>query len=147
MLPRTEVEKLDGRLYPLDLGGFPMAFAEDLKQLAEQVRKRQVNVKGEEAAKQALILPFLSLLGFDIYDPTIVQPEFVADFAKKASKGPLEKVDYALQAGGVPIIFMECKAADTALPNHGAQLAAVLQLVPFGQARDHRQWGELPLLH
>jgi hypothetical protein len=105
-----------------DEGEF-MAFADDLKQLSEQVRKRQVNVKGEEATKQSLILPFLTLLGFDIYDPMIVKPEYIADFAKKKSNGQMEKVDYALQVAGQPAIFIECKAVEAQLPNHDAQLA------------------------
>ena len=106
-----------------------MAFLDDLKQHSEQIRKRQPNVKGEEATKQALILPFLQLLGFDIYDPTVVQPEFIADFAKKKANGQMEKVDFALHAGGHPIMFIECKAVDTQLPMHDAQLARYFNAV------------------
>ena len=47
-----------------------MELSEDLRQLSEQVKKRQAFIKGEEATKQALILPFLQTLGYDIYDPT-----------------------------------------------------------------------------
>ena len=43
------------------------AFFDQLQRLAEQVRKRLPHVRGEEATKQALILPFLSALGYDIY--------------------------------------------------------------------------------
>lgn len=35
-----------------------MGFAEELRALAEQVRRRIANVKSEDATKQALILPF-----------------------------------------------------------------------------------------
>ena len=40
------------------------------------------------------MLPFLQVLGFDIYDPTEVKPEYIADFAKKKSGGQFEKIDY-----------------------------------------------------
>ena len=106
-----------------------MAFLDELKQLSEQIRKRQPNVKGEEATKQALILPFLQLLAFDIYDPTVVRPEFIADFAKKKANGQMEKVDFALHAAGHPIIFIECKAVDAQLPAHDAQLARYFNAV------------------
>jgi hypothetical protein len=46
-----------------------MGFAEDIAKLSEQVRKRVDNVSGEEAVKMALIVPFLSALGYDVYDP------------------------------------------------------------------------------
>lgn len=51
----------------------------------------------EEATKNALVLPFISILGYDIFDPTEVIPEFTADVGIK--KG--EKVDYAIQKDGV----------------------------------------------
>jgi predicted type IV restriction endonuclease len=107
-----------------------MGFNEDLRHLAEQVRKRQANIKGEEATKQALVLPFLQVLGYDVYDPTVVVPEYVADFAKKKSGGPCEKVDYMLQKNGVPAVFIECKAVDAPLPNHDAQLARYFNATP-----------------
>ena len=71
-----------------------MGLNEDLRQLSEQVKKRQAFIKGEEATKQALILPFLQVLGYDVYDPTETQPEYVADFAKKRG-GVLEKIGRA----------------------------------------------------
>ncbi len=47
-----------------------MGFSEDITKLSEQVRKRIDQVIGEESTKMALILPFLSVLGYDVYDPT-----------------------------------------------------------------------------
>ncbi len=107
-----------------------MPLLEDLRQLADQVKKRMVNVRGEEATKQALVLPFLQVLGYDVYDPTVVQPEYVSDFAKKRANGPAEKVDYALHAGGQPVIFIEVKAADAPLVNHDPQLARYFNATP-----------------
>lgn len=107
-----------------------MGLYEDLRQLAEQIKKRLPVVKGEEATKQALVLPFLQTLGYDIYDPTIVQPEFVADFAKKRSGGgSSEKVDYALHKGGQIAIFLECKAYGPGFDSYDPQLARYFNAV------------------
>jgi hypothetical protein len=111
------------------MGGDYMGLSEDLRQLSEQVRKRQAFIKGEEATKQALILPFLQALGYDIYDPTETQPEYVADFAKKRG-GVMEKVDYALHLKGQPALFIECKATDAAPEDHDGQLARYFNATP-----------------
>ena len=50
-------------------------------------------------------MPFINLLGFDIFDPTEVIPEFVADVGIK--KG--EKVDYAIKKDDKIIMLIECK--------------------------------------
>ncbi len=107
-----------------------MGLYEDLRNLAEQIKKRQAHVKGEEATKQALVLPFLQVLGFDIYDPTEVKPEYIADFAKKKSSGQFEKIDYAITLKGEPAIFVECKAIDVAVEDHDGQLARYFNSTP-----------------
>lgn len=99
------------------------SFFEQLQRFAEQVRRRQPHIRGEESTKQALIVPFLSLLGYDVHDPTELQPEYIADFAKKRSGGPSEKVDYAIRRDNVPVIFIECKAVDCDPSAHSGQLA------------------------
>lgn len=100
-----------------------MGLIEDVRQVSEQLRRRQAHVRGEEATKQSLVLPFLQVLGFDVYDPTEVQPELVSDFVKKRQGGPSEKVDYAIHLRGELAIFIECKAVDVSLDNHGGQLS------------------------
>ncbi|MDP3279147.1 MAG: hypothetical protein Q8Q09_28405 [Deltaproteobacteria bacterium] len=92
-----------------------MGFSDELRALSEQVLRRIPNVKSEEATKQALMMPFFQVLGYDIYDPSEVQPEYVADFAKKKSngtfEGTLKKSDYAVLRGRVPVMLVECKVA------------------------------------
>ncbi len=107
-----------------------MGLFEDLRNLSEQIKKRQAHVKGEEATKQALVLPFLQVLGFDIYDPTEVKPEYVADFAKKKSSGQFEKIDYSIYIKSEPSIFVECKAVDVAVEDHDGQLARYFNSTP-----------------
>ena len=64
------------------------------------------------------MLPLLNILGFDIFDPNIVIPEFTADIGKK--KG--EKVDYAIVINEKPIILIEAKIHTEKLDRHKSQL-------------------------
>ncbi len=61
----------------------------------------------EEATKTAIIMPFLMLLGYDVFDPNEVMPEYVCDVAGK--KG--EKIDYVVLHDSEPIILIEAKRA------------------------------------
>lgn len=105
-------------------------FHEQLQRLSEQVRRRQPHIRGEESTKQALVVPFLSVLGYDVHDPTELEPEYVADFAKKRPGGPAEKVDYAIRRDGNPVIFVECKSVDCVPGNHSGQLARYFNATP-----------------
>lgn len=96
-----------------------MAFKDELQKLSVQVNERMVHITNEEMTKQALIIPFIQTLGFDVFNPLDVRPEYSADFGKK--KG--EKVDYALFKDNIPIMFIEAKSVNDKLTNHDAQLA------------------------
>jgi predicted type IV restriction endonuclease len=96
-------------------------FAERISKLAQQILSRKDHIQGEEATKQALILPWIAALGYDIYDPTEVRPEFIADFTKRKN-GQKEKVDYALFKNGAPAIFIEAKAVNGKARAHDGQL-------------------------
>ena len=50
-------------------------------------------------------MPFLQSLGYDVFNPLEVVPEFIADIGIK--KG--EKIDYAIFKDGHPTILIECK--------------------------------------
>ncbi len=99
-----------------------MGFTEDIAKLSEQIRKRVDQVVGEEATKMALIVPFLNTLGYDIYDPTEVMPEYVADFAIKKA-GQFEKVDYALAINGTIVMIVEAKARGQKAEAHDGQIS------------------------
>lgn len=98
-----------------------MTFTDDLAKLSEQVKKRLDHVQGEEATKQALILPFFAALGYDIYDPTEVKPEFISDAATKKA-GQFEKVDYAILLNDTVVMLVEAKASNEKLISHDGQL-------------------------
>ncbi|MGK9231908.1 type I restriction enzyme HsdR N-terminal domain-containing protein [Inquilinus limosus] len=73
----------------------------------------------EEAAKTALVMPFIQALGYDVFNPGEVVPEFTADVGTK--KG--EKVDYAICKDGRISILIECKPSSAELSlNHASQL-------------------------
>ena len=60
----------------------------------------------EEATKNAFVMPFIStILGYDVFNPLEVVPEFTADVGMK--KG--EKIDYAIVRDGEVQILIECK--------------------------------------
>ncbi|MGD1889513.1 MAG: type I restriction endonuclease [Cyclobacteriaceae bacterium] len=93
-------------------------FKDEIIQLGERVEKMRPNLSTEEATKNALIMPFINCLGYDVFNPMEVVPEFVADIGIK--KG--EKVDYAIMRNTQPIILVECKTIDTKLDPHSTQL-------------------------
>ena len=96
-----------------------MAFTEKIKDLAGRIAKQADQTKTEEAAKQAFVLPFLAALGYDVFNPSEVVPEYTQDVGTK--KG--ERVDYAILKDGEPIILIECKASAAELTvEHASQL-------------------------
>jgi hypothetical protein len=88
-----------------------MSFNDKIMAIADRIPQIIDNLETEEATKNALIMPFIQALGYDIFNPQEVVPEFVADVGMK--KG--EKVDYAIQQNGEVIILIECKQANANL--------------------------------
>ena len=95
-----------------------MDFKDQIKQLAEKISKIKDQLQTEEATKNALIMPFIQCLGYDVFNPLEVIPEFIADMGIK--KG--EKVDYAIMKNNQPIILIECKSINEKLDPHSTQL-------------------------
>ena len=95
-----------------------MDFKDSILQFAARVDKLCPQIQTEEATKNALIMPFIQLLGYDVFNPFEVSPEFVADIGIK--KG--EKVDYAIISEGKPILLIECKHYTQDLNPHNSQL-------------------------
>ena len=82
-----------------------------LAELATVVRDHREVLLTEQAAKTALVMPFLQALGYNVFNPSEVVPEFTCDVGIK--KG--EKVDYAICESGAVKILIECKPANTEL--------------------------------
>ncbi|WP_167140555.1 type I restriction endonuclease [Diaminobutyricimonas sp. TR449] len=97
-----------------------MEFAESLAALAQKVRNQRDAIQTEEATKNAFVMPFIaSVLGYDVFDPLEVVPEFTADVGTKRG----EKIDYAIMRDGEVQILIECKKSTEPLKiEHASQL-------------------------
>lgn len=95
-----------------------MDFKDLIKQIGDRVEKLKNQILTEEATKNAFIMPFLQALGYDVFNPTEVVPEFIADIGIK--KG--EKIDYAIFKDDNPTILIECKHWAQNLNVHDGQL-------------------------
>lgn len=95
-----------------------MDFIDKLKQFSKRVESLKDNIQTEEATKTSLIMPFFSLLGYDVFNPDEFIPEFTADVGIK--KG--EKVDYAILQDDKPVILIEAKWIGEKLEKHDSQL-------------------------
>ena len=85
---------------------------EALKTIASRIAQTKSLVLTEEATKNAYIMPFIqSVLGYDVFNPLEVVPEFSA---AQGVKEP-DKVDYALFIDGKPAILIECKPCNSQL--------------------------------
>lgn len=96
-----------------------MDFKDLIRQLGERVAKMKDQTLTEEATKTAFIMPFIQTLGYDIFNPMEVVPEFDADIPG-LRKG--EKVDYAVVKDKEPKILIECKHWKQNLELHDGQL-------------------------
>jgi hypothetical protein len=104
-----------------------MDFIDQIREHARNIPKVVDQISTEEGAKTALIMPFIQILGYNVFDPREVNPEFIADVGTK--KG--EKVDYAIIRDGTPILLFECKAANCNLDNeHASQLYRYFSVTP-----------------
>lgn len=95
-----------------------MDFKDQIKQITDRVLKLKDQIQTEEATKNAFIMPFLQCLGYDVFNPLEVVPEYVTDIGTK--KG--EKIDYAIFKDNNPTILVECKHWAQNLNLHDGQL-------------------------
>lgn len=81
--------------------------------LTKTATNRPSLMGSEEAIRQAVILPILSFLGWDIYDVREVIPEFRIE---------TRRVDYCLHIQGRAAVYIEVKRLDEELERHQRQL-------------------------
>ena len=76
-----------------------------LHDLASTIPDKINKIQNEDAAKLVFVQPFISALGYNLYDPAEVMPEHpMFDSGKKN-----DYVDFAILRDDVPIILIECK--------------------------------------
>ncbi len=97
-----------------------LEISERLASLATKVSQQRSSIETEEATKNAFVMPFISLvLGYDVFNPNEVVPEFTTDVGTK--KG--EKIDYAIVKDDEVQILIECKHIGAPLNvKHASQL-------------------------
>lgn len=100
-----------------------MDFKDQIRALSDRVINLKDQINTEEATKNAFIMPFLQILGYDVFNPLEVVPEYICDIGTK--KG--EKIDYAIMDvkkpnDKDPIILIECKHWKQNLSIHDGQL-------------------------
>lgn len=95
---------------------------EKIVDLSKRIAETYEVIPNEEATKTAYIMPWLQIMGYDIFNPLEVMPEFTADIGIKAG----EKVDYAIMRNGEPAILIECKPC-----NHELNIANESQLLRY----------------
>ncbi|MFE3170778.1 type I restriction enzyme HsdR N-terminal domain-containing protein [Amycolatopsis sp. NPDC059090] len=97
-----------------------MDIAERAQALALKIRKHKDSIQTEEATKNAFVMPFIStVLGYDVFNPAEVIPEFTADVGIK--KG--EKIDYAIAHDNQIQVLVEAKKINDPLRiEHASQL-------------------------
>lgn len=97
-----------------------VSVTEHVAELAEKIRQQKASIETEEATKNAFVMPFIGrVLGYDVFNPAEVIPEFTADVGTK--KG--EKIDYALVHGGQVQMLIEAKKVTEPLRlEHTSQL-------------------------
>ena len=100
-----------------------------IREIGARIPKQKELIQNEEATKTAFVLPFLSALGYNVFDPAEVVPEFTADVGTK--KG--EKVDYAIMMDGKPVMLVECKWCGTDLDQ--AEMSQLFRYFAVVEAR------------
>lgn len=95
-----------------------MDFGDQLRELAKSFDDIKEELQTEEGVKHSLIMPLIQALGYNVFNPAEVVPEFTADIGIK--KG--EKVDYAIIINGKPLLLIEAKTIGTELDPHATQL-------------------------
>jgi hypothetical protein len=97
-----------------------MDIAERTQALALKIRKQKAGIETEEATKNAFVMPFIStVLGYDVFNPAEVIPEFTADVGTKRG----EKIDYAISHDGKVQLLVEVKkVSDSLRIEHASQL-------------------------
>jgi hypothetical protein len=105
MVTGSGVESIERNTPTMDL-------IDQLKALSLRAEKTGGSLTNEEATKMALIAPFIQALGYEIFNPAEVMPEYRADLPG-IKQG--ERVDYAVIINGKPQILIEAKPFGTDL--------------------------------
>jgi len=83
-----------------------MKFQEQLNDFAERIEDLAPSIMTKEATKVAMVLPFIQILGYDIFNPK----EFIPDHKAYVDTNKMVKVDYGITTNnGEPTFLIVCK--------------------------------------
>jgi hypothetical protein len=82
-----------------------------IKAIAATYQEAKGQIQTEEATKNALVMPFIAALGYNVFNPLEVIPEFDAGVAGRKD----QKADYAIKINDSIAILIECKMAGSPL--------------------------------
>ncbi|MBF0464642.1 MAG: hypothetical protein HQK88_07705 [Nitrospirae bacterium] len=99
-----------------------------LQKLAGEIRKKYENIKSKESTKVALTMPLLQALGYDVFDPAEVVPDYMITVEHQAPY----TVDYVIMQGGKPSMLVACTHWGTNLDKEKNPL---YEIFPLTQAR------------
>jgi predicted type IV restriction endonuclease len=77
-------------------------FKQHVRNLASRINKIKDSIHTEEATKTSLIMPLIQILGYDIFNPEELVPEYIADVGIKQG----EKIDYTIMQNNAPVILI-----------------------------------------
>ncbi|MCL2365119.1 MAG: type I restriction endonuclease [Defluviitaleaceae bacterium] len=103
-----------------------MDFIDELRQFSTRLSNLKDVVTTEEATKNAMVLPFFQMMGYDVFNPLEFVPEYAANFGVKKDA----RVDYAIMIDGNPVILIECKSCNEILLKHSGQLFQYFAATP-----------------
>ena len=88
--------------------------------MADKLKQYDGQLATEEATKTAIIMPFIGrVLGYDVFNPKEVVPEYIADIGLKKGK----KIDFAIMRDGQVQMLIEAKKVGEDLSlDHAGQL-------------------------
>ena len=115
-----------------------MSLDAEIQKLRSKAEKPE-QLLTEEATKFALVMPVIMALGYNVFDHTVVVPEFTADVGIK--KG--EKVDFVIKIASKISILIEAKSANSDLGGaHASQLYRYFSVTDarFGCLTNGIQW-------
>lgn len=85
-----------------------MDFINQLRAIAKGIEKQNTNITTDEETKKAYVISFIQALGYDVFDPKEVLP----DFAGGAGCTKSEKIDYAIFIEDKPTLLFQCSSSD-----------------------------------
>ncbi|WP_336249000.1 type I restriction endonuclease [Stomatohabitans albus] len=97
-----------------------MSLLDSITSIADRINLHRETIETEEGTKTAIVMPFIAqILGYDVFNPAEVIPEFTSDIGTKRG----EKVDYAIVKDGEVQMLIEVKQLNFDLNlNHASQL-------------------------